>query len=244
MTDNSASLIELEQTSQLLGDDMISIVNCPEKLNASFVLSLSNDFEELIKRQPFVLLELEKTSFIDSRGIEWLIRLAKLTSNMGGGLYLKEIKPSLIRFLKLNRVWDLFEKNIINNRCDLKNIIKTKKTNHTFYTTIKTENLCTCIHLFGRLDANQMNRNDLSCILKHIQKHNCILDLTNLTFIDSTGLTLFIKILKISSISKKQCLLCGLNDDVKQMFTITKLINLFSIVADLPSALMEIRKTK
>ena len=70
MTDNSASLIELEQTSQLLGDDMISIVNCPEKLNASFVLSLSNDFEELIKRQPFVLLELEKTSFIDSRGIE------------------------------------------------------------------------------------------------------------------------------------------------------------------------------
>ena len=34
MTDNSASLIELEQTSQLLGDDMISIVNCPEKLNA------------------------------------------------------------------------------------------------------------------------------------------------------------------------------------------------------------------
>ena len=76
------------------------------------------------------------------------------------------------------------------------------------------------------------------------QKDNCILDLTNLTFIDSTGLTLFIKILKTSSISRKQCLLCGLNSDVKQMFTITKLINLFTIVADLPAAIKEIKKPK
>jgi len=244
MTDTSTSLIGIEETSHLLDNDMISIISCPEKLNASFVLSMDNDIEALIEKQPFVLLELEKTSFIDSLGLEWLIKLSKLTSKARGGLYLKGVKPSLIRFLKLNRIWDLFQNKIINNSCELKDIIKIETNNPAFYPTFETEEHYTIIRLFGRLDANEMNGDCHSAILKYIRDHHCILDLKNLTFIDSTGLTLFIKIFKLSSVSQKQCVLCGLNNDIRQMFTITKLINLFTIVADFTLALKKIEKLK
>lgn len=244
MTDTSATYLETEPTALLFNDDMISMVSCPEKLSAAFVSSLDNDIDMLITKQPFILLELEKTSYIDSGGLAWLIKLSKSTSKAGGGLYLKGIKPSLIRFLKLNRVWDLFQDRIIRNRCELKDIIRIKTNNPGFYPVFETEEQYTIIRLFGRLEAKEMNSDCHSTILKYIHGNHCIFDLNNLSFIDSTGLALFIKIFKKSSTSQNQCVLYGLNNDIRQMFTVTKLINLFTVAADFPSALRKIKKAK
>jgi anti-sigma B factor antagonist len=119
-----------------------------------------------------------------------------------------------------------------------------KKNKPTFYPIFETKDQYTVIRLVGRLEAKIVNSDCHSTILEYIDKNHCILDLKNLSFIDSTGLTLFIKILKLSSISQNQCILYGMNSDIRQMFTVTKLINLFTIVADFTSAIRLIKKTK
>lgn len=57
-----------------------------------------------------------------------------------------------------------------------------------------------------------------------------------LNFVDSSGIMFFLKIQKHLSKYGKTCVLCGLQDNVKQMFHITKLKHLFKITDDTLSA--------
>jgi len=242
MTMMNQALHSRENAFQIIENPRLNVINCPERLNAAFVLSFDRDIESLINRKPFILLDLEQTSFIDSRGLSLLIRLYQLTSKARGGLYLKDINPALIRFLKLNRVWDIFQPRTVKSSAELLNQIQNTATKPGFYTVSETEAEYTIIRFFGRLDSYELNHDSHAPILNKIMTSHCILDLKHLNFVDSTGLTLFIKILQLSSHSDRKCVLCGLNNKIKQLFIITKIINRFTLAADVLSALKKMQR--
>lgn len=94
---------------------------------------------------------------------------------------------------------------------------------------IETENEMKGI-LSGRLDtaASQQFSADMQPLVEHADKH-IILDCTNLEFISSSGLRLFLTLRKASMAKKGEVTLLGMKPDVKQVFALTGFLSMFKI---------------
>lgn len=94
---------------------------------------------------------------------------------------------------------------------------------------IETENEMKGI-LSGRLDtaASQQFSADMQPLVEHADRH-IILDCTNLEFISSSGLRLFLTLRKASMAKKGEVTLLGMKPDVKQVFALTGFLSMFKI---------------
>lgn len=95
---------------------------------------------------------------------------------------------------------------------------------------IETENEMKGI-LSGRLDtaASQQFSADMQPLVEHADRH-IILDCTNLEFISSSGLRLFLTLRKASMAKKGEVTLLGMKPDVKQVFALTGFLSMFKII--------------
>lgn len=84
--------------------------------------------------------------------------------------------------------------------------------------------------LSGRLDtaASQQFSTDMQPIIDNANKH-IILDCTNLDFISSSGLRLFLTILKTANKMKGDVTLTGMKEEIKQVFALTGFLRLFKV---------------
>ena len=148
------------------------------------------------------------------------------------GFYIK-LQPCV--FFKLNRMIDLFKDRIVEGIDDVPALLKEHFTMPPFYRIVETRADAVIFHLFGTLDSEQMQRLDIDTYKNDIGVNNCIFNLKNISFVDSSGLMLFLKIQKYVAEQEKTCLLCGMKKNVLQMFRMTKLDKLFTMAKDLPS---------
>ena len=82
----------------------------------------------------------------------------------------------------------------------------------------------------GRLDTPsslQVGR-DMR-VLYDCEGHDIILDCTNLEYITSSGMRLFLDLLKTAKSKGSKCTLVGLNDEIYEVFDEVGFINLFDI---------------
>ena len=84
------------------------------------------------------------------------------------------------------------------------------------------------IYFEGRLDtsASSQVQQEVQPIIDDI-KSDIILDCTKLDYISSSGLRIFLSILKSAKPLNKHVYIKGLNNDLRQVFTMTGFINLF-----------------
>jgi len=220
----------------------IKIIKLPDRFDAAFLDKSREDIEEILGRISNTVLDFSKTSFIDSTGLGFLIKLWRHISKEEKALYMFGVNTTIANFFKVNRLWDLFKENIYDNLNEILSMIKEKITLPLFYFVMESKPDFMLIRLFGRLDAAQMSGFDLESMFKDIGDRNCIVDLKDLAFIDSSGLILFIKLQKHLVNNNKDFIMCDLNENVKQMFRITRLIQLFRIGPDISSAKKELEK--
>lgn len=64
-----------------------------------------------------------------------------------------------------------------------------------------------------------------------------VVDLTNVHYMDSSGLATLIEAMKNSRAAKTRLILCGMSDKVRAIFEIARLNQYFTIADDLDSAL-------
>lgn len=214
----------------------INVIRFPGRLDAAFLKQFKDEMEKAKRKPPNVALDFSQTSFVDSSGLGLIVKLWRRAAKEKQDLFLIDVKPPIAHFFKLNRVWDIFHERICEDMNEILATLREKKTLPPFYLVMEAEDEVIVISLFGRLDAAEMSNLDMEDITRNIGSRNCILNLGNLDFVDSTGLTLFIKILRHISSKGKVCLICELKGNIKQMFRITRIINLFQIVPDIPSA--------
>ncbi len=88
------------------------------------------------------------------------------------------------------------------------------------------------LKLYGRLDAAEMPRIDIELLVKYLEDRDCILNLENLSFVDSSGLVFFLKIQRHLLRNGRTVSLCKLTDNVRQMFNITRLNHFFKMDTD------------
>jgi anti-sigma B factor antagonist len=95
-------------------------------------------------------------------------------------------------------------------------------------TTFKEENGNFVMYFEGRLDtAAAPNVEQEMKVLYESEGHDIILDCTQLDYISSSGLRLFLSLLKIAKPKGSHVFITGLNDDLRQVFAMTGFINLF-----------------
>ena len=95
-------------------------------------------------------------------------------------------------------------------------------------TTFKEENGNFVMYFEGRLDTAAAPQVEQEVqVLYDCTGHDVILDCTNLEYISSSGLRIFLGLLKIAKPKGSHVYISGLNDDLRQVFAMTGFINLF-----------------
>ena len=95
-------------------------------------------------------------------------------------------------------------------------------------TTFKEENGNFVMKFEGRLDtaaAPQVEKEMQQ--LYECDGYDVVLDCTEMEYISSSGLRLFLGLLKTAKPKGSHVYITGLNDDLRQVFTMTGFINLF-----------------
>ena len=95
-------------------------------------------------------------------------------------------------------------------------------------TTIKEENNTQVVYFDGRLDTtvSMQVQKDVQPLIDNINS-DVILDCSKLQYISSSGLRIFLSILKSAKTSGHHVYIRQLNNDLRQVFTMTGFINLF-----------------
>lgn len=227
-------------SSQATTLSSVAVIKFPKRLDAAFLKQSQEKTEPMLRQISSVILDFSQTTFIDSTGMGFLIKLWRKTTKDEKNLYMLGVNTTIIHFFKLNRLWDLFKEKTCENVNEAMRLLKQKNVSTSFYFSMESNTDHMLIRLFGRLDAAQMSKLDFKSILDCIGERNCILDLKDLTFVDSSGLIFFIKLQKHLDHMQKRVVMCTLNDSVKQMAKITKLDQLFRIVPSFSLAKKEL----
>jgi len=98
-----------------------------------------------------------------------------------------------------------------------------------------TNGQTTCITLSGRLLSDA----DLSSVSKEIEKLSnwkIVLDLKDLSYINSSGIAFLIRILTRSRVNGGDAVICQVNENLQKLFDITKMGEVFSIYNTIEAA--------
>lgn len=88
-----------------------------------------------------------------------------------------------------------------------------------------------------RLDvSNMVEMKDAMVEVIEGGKKNIVIDLSPVTFVDSSGLSVIISIFKLLNRLEGTLKLCGLNDQPNELLQITQLHRLFTVVASCDEA--------
>ena len=98
-------------------------------------------------------------------------------------------------------------------------------------TTFKEENNDYVMYFEGRLDTAAASQVEKEVqVLNDCFGHDIILDCTELAYISSSGLRIFLAILKNAKPKGSKVFVRGLNEDLRQVFAMTGFNNLFEFV--------------
>ena len=210
----------------------LKVVALPRAFDAASVGQQRHAIETDLSLSNHCILDFSKVEFVDSSGLGLLLSLWRQAETQKKKIYMIELSASIRRFFQLNRTFDLFENQIFSNLDDALTCLNNQAPLPPFYYVERVRNQTATLNLVGSLDAGQMAGLDMAAVETLIGNRNCILNLKDLNFVDSSGIVFFLKIQKYMSSQDKTCLLCSLQDNVLQMFRITKLNRLFTIATD------------
>ena len=107
--------------------------------------------------------------------------------------------------------------------------LKTQNSNpNNMTTTFTEENNNYVMRLEGRLDTSASSQAEREMqVLYNCAGHDIILDCSGLEYISSSGLRIFLAVLKNANKNKSKVTIKGMNDDLRQVFDEIGFTNLF-----------------
>jgi N-acetylglucosaminyldiphosphoundecaprenol N-acetyl-beta-D-mannosaminyltransferase len=208
----------------------------PETANSEWLNNNIDLLNHHINSENPVILDFAKVDFIDTRVISYLANEFNKAEN--DDLYgIKMNNESVIGKLKAERVYELFSGRLLATTPDVLKQLNTDKIFSDFYYLLNYTNETTVLRLFGRLDFAAMRQINFDDLFDVTLDKTTVIDMSNLDFVDSTGLVFFIKLKKYLENSNQQIYLSNLNDVTRQIFRITKLDQVFEISSDVKKVL-------
>ena len=222
----------------------LKIITMPEPMDASVIGDVKDEIKRMFQLAPKVVLDFSNVNFIDSSGLGLLLGLWRMAAAENREIFFIGVRSTVYRLFKLSRTLDFFESRMCDTIDDVLAILRQRANFTTFYYLAIIRGEAVLFHLFGELDAAGMIDLDIDALLEAIGDRNTILNLAGLNFIDSAGITLFVKIQRHISRHGKFCILCGLQEHVQQIFKIVRIDRLFTVTTNLAAAEIKLRRMK
>jgi anti-sigma B factor antagonist len=114
-----------------------------------------------------------------------------------------------------------------------------------FGLSVSQRDRCTIFHMTGRL-MDQKEADHLMYVLERElgdkRELNVLLDMSQLQYMNSTGLNIIISVLTRTRKSGGEVLISGVSSGVRQLFIVTKLDTVFSIKDSVEDAIASLQK--
>ncbi len=109
---------------------------------------------------------------------------------------------------------------------------------------IEKKEAVTIFQLAGRLISLESNQELISNAEKNLSstKHSIICDCSKLEYCNSSGLNLFVRLLTKTRAVGGECILAGMNGSVQKLFELSKLNQIFTLVASQEEALARLKQ--
>ena len=215
---------------------ILKIIVLPDPLDASVIGEIKDELKSMIRQAPKTVLDLSDVYFMDSSGLGLLLALWRTAAAGNRQIFLVGVRPPVYRFFKVSRTLDFFEKSILPDQNAAIEILSRNSRGSSFYYLAVIRGRATVFHLYGQLDAPSAAGMDMESVIETIGDRNAIFNLAGLKFIDSAGMHLFIQIQRHAARNGRTCIFCGLSPQVRQMFEILRLDELFFVTEDIPAA--------
>jgi N-acetylglucosaminyldiphosphoundecaprenol N-acetyl-beta-D-mannosaminyltransferase len=207
------------------------VITLPPRLDALAVKGLAPDIEQAHSSRDYLILDFKQVDLVDSSGLGFLVRLWRQDLQMGGKLNLVSLNEHIREFFRFNRVADLFRERLFDNQETALSHIRAEslKSVSMPYGVSFLQNGTAILALRGRLDAAVIKAFAFDQILAQLSGRDCILDLRELDFADSSGLVAFHRIQRHVAKEGRTCILCAPREPVLQLLRLTRLERLFTI---------------
>lgn len=205
-----------QQPAKKTGDTIVCTL--PAHVGAKNVV----DSIEPFRSDSSITLDFSKVRVMDAGGIGTLARAWQQAELAGKSLTLYRLSPRHKKYLSYNLLADYFS-----------NIHHPALT----YTADHLDGDIALVQLAGVLDTRRVGTLDYRALLEDIGQRDCVFDMTDLTYIGSSGLMLMLNISKYILSGGSCFVICSPSQEVRQMFSMTDLQRLFVILPDKTAAL-------
>ncbi|WPL11022.1 MULTISPECIES: WecB/TagA/CpsF family glycosyltransferase [Thiorhodovibrio] len=194
--------------------------------------------------QAELVVDFTQVRFLDSSALGYLARLWKSRQNAGAPVRAEGLERTpAASLLKMTRTWDLFKQGIATV-ADADQPVANQDPQASKIPGIAdwqfslAESPDIAIAMPGnRLDADRARRLDLDALAAQLGNRHLLLDLSDLAFIDSTGLGALFRLQRKLQGHDRRLLLCAPQPAVRQLLDITRLTALFELAANREQAL-------
>jgi N-acetylglucosaminyldiphosphoundecaprenol N-acetyl-beta-D-mannosaminyltransferase len=194
----------------------------PNRLDFSAVNERASLIEEITVSEGNCLLEMNSTTFIDSTGVGFLIRLHKRLRAHGRELILLAPSRVVLRALKLMRLSDFF--HLATNQEDALQVLEQTKTAGIHAQGLAEMDL-SCLHWHGEVTAANAEP-----VWEHTRQYltsagteKKTIDLRDVRFIDSSGLGLMVRAKKLSEANGQGLTFVGMRPAVRNVVRLSRL---------------------
>jgi N-acetylglucosaminyldiphosphoundecaprenol N-acetyl-beta-D-mannosaminyltransferase len=195
-------------------------VRSPDRLDFTAVSESPSLLEDILWRDKHCVLELHSTQFIDSTGVGFLIRLQKKLHAAGRELVLLSPGSAVLRALKLMRLENFFR--VASDRETARHLL----LNLDESSRSAADPDCPAPALRWRGEITAANADSVwarteEYLAETASDHSRIIDLSEVRFIDSTGLGLMIRAKKLCLQHEETLLFCGLQPPVRNVLRLS-----------------------
>lgn len=195
----------------------------PNRLDFSAVNERASLIEEITAREAHCLLEMDATTFIDSTGVGFLIRLQKRLRARGRELILLAPSKVVLRALNLMRLSDFFQ--LAASQADAIQALEAAN-GAGIPSQGRPELDPVCLHWHGEVTAANA---------ESVWEHTCqylasatgtakkTIDLRGVRFIDSSGLGLMVRAKKLSVANGQDLTFAGMRPAVRNVVRLSRL---------------------
>ncbi|MCN4144658.1 MAG: WecB/TagA/CpsF family glycosyltransferase [Thiohalomonas sp.] len=206
-------------------------VKLSKRLDSQSMQVFIDNWENYSCEYKNLIFDFIDVEMIDSNALGMLVRFYKrLQKNQVNVSSIGLINDDIVRLLKLTHVWDLINESEERNNLPLFFSEKNKNLNNNKHIIIAEQNeKLTIASLVGRLDGSAIALMNFDESIKLFGDGDCILDLSSLSFLDSTGLKFFFHLQRDLKKRNKQMILINPTETITQLLEITKLHDFFKM---------------
>lgn len=183
-----------------------------------------------------LVVDFTAARFLDAAALAYLVRLWKSAQTAQWSIRAVGLEQTPVAgLLKMTRTWDLFTET--SGYPSLSAPVTSGLAADGLITLVDPVAGVAIAGLHGRLDVDRVVNRDVEAFVSALGDGDCVLDLSGLGFVDSTGLRLLFHLQRRFNSRGRELILCGAQPLVRQLLAITGLTDQFYQTANREQAL-------